>query len=98
MYSSYGILRESDDSVYSGEFKNGLPNGEGVQKDLSGVIYTGSWSEGEKEGLGSLDFGDGTSFTGEFKNGLAVEGVYDWGNGVQTNSYQDENGAWQDLE
>ena len=98
MFSGYGVLSESDQSVYSGQFLNGLPNGQGMQKDRSGVIYKGKWSEGYRNGMGILDFGDGTSYTGEFKNGLAHEGVYDWGDGVQTDSYQDENGNWLDRE
>jgi hypothetical protein len=46
--------------------------------------------------LGTLDFGDGTSYTGEFKNGYAVKGLYDWGNGEVEEAYQDENGEWLD--
>ena len=97
-FSGYGILRESDGSVYSGEFLEGIPHGEGVQSDYSGVVYSGKWVDGEKNGLGTLDFGDGTSYTGEFKNGFALKGLYDWGDGVFTDSYQDENGNWLDRE
>jgi hypothetical protein len=97
-FDGYGILKEVDGSIYSGGFLNGYPHGDGVQSDNSGVVYIGSWVKGEKEGMGTLDFGDGTSYTGEFKLGLASEGVYDWGDGVRTNSYQDENGNWLDRE
>ena len=51
-----------------------------------------------KQGAGTLDFGDGTSYTGKFLQGLAIEGFYDWGEGVLTNSFQDENGNWIDRE
>ena len=50
------------------------------KSDYSGVVYSGKWVDGEKNGLGTLDFGDGTSYTGEFKNGYV--GLYDWGDGV----------------
>jgi hypothetical protein len=69
-----------------------------MQSDVSGVVYTGSWKEGEKHGMGTLDFGDGTNYTGEFLSGLANSGLYDWGDGIVTDSYQDENGEWQDRE
>ncbi len=95
-FEGYGVLKEVDGSIYSGEFSLGFPHGAGVQSDNSGVTYSGSWVEGEKDGYGTLDFGDGTNYTGQFKKGLASEGVYDWGDGIQTESYQDENGIWLD--
>ena len=97
-YEGYGILKEVDGSIYSGAFSNGYPHGFGVQRDKTGVVYSGSWVEGEKDGVGNLDFGDGTNYTGQFKLGLAFEGVYNWGDGIQTDSYQDENGNWLDRE
>ena len=59
-------------------------HGDGIQRDNSGVVYSGSWVQGERDGFGTLDFGDGSSYTGEFKNGYAVKGLYDWGNGEIT--------------
>ncbi|MBT3666077.1 MAG: hypothetical protein HN548_01250 [Opitutae bacterium] len=97
-FEGYGILKEVDGSIYSGAFSDGSPHGDGIQSDNSGVVYSGSWANGDKDGLGTLDFGDGTSYTGRFKLGLAFEGVYDWGDGIQTDSYQDENGNWLDRE
>ena len=81
---------------YSGGFIKGEPNGFGVQTNPEGVVYTGLWENGIKSGTGSLDFGDGTSFVGEFQNGLASEGIYDWGDGRKTDSYQNEEGEWLD--
>lgn len=91
-----GVLVEAQGTTYSGKFEKGTPHGFGVQQDSSGVTYSGMWYEGEKNGMGTLDFGDGTSFTGEFRAGLALQGSYDWGNGKITDSFQDENGQWQD--
>ena len=91
-----GVLKESDGSTYSGQFKSGLPHGYGSQMDPSGVRFTGNWINGIKNGTGIIDFGDGSSYIGEFNNGLASEGQYDWGDGRITNAYQDENGNWVD--
>lgn len=44
------IGRES----YTGTFKKGLPNGEGVYTDSLGNIYKGSFEDGKKEGKGEL--------------------------------------------
>ena len=68
----------------------------GIQYDLIGTVYSGEWIKGLKEGEGVLDFGDGTSYQGKFIGGLAVEGIYDWGDGKYTDSYQNENGEWLD--
>ena len=95
-FSGTGILTDSDGSTYSGEFLDGLPEGYGVQRDSNGVQYTGSWQAGLRSGLGLIDFGDGSSYSGEFRLGLAYEGIYDWGDGRMTNSYQNENGEWSD--
>ena len=89
-------MTDSDGSTYSGEFLEGLPEGYGVQRDSNGVQYTGSWQAGLRSGLGLIDFGDGSSYSGEFRLGLAYEGIYDWGDGRMTNSYQNENGEWSD--
>ena len=69
-----------------------------MQKDPSGVSYSGLWEQGVKQGNGVIDFGDGCSYTGLFENGLAVEGQYDWGDGRITNSFQDDFGNWVDSE
>lgn len=95
-FSGTGILTDSDGSTYSGEFLDGLPDGYGVQQDANGVQYTGSWQAGLRSGPGLIDFGDGSSYRGEFRLGLAYEGIYDWGDGRMTNSYQNENGEWSD--
>ena len=91
-----GVLKESDGSMYSGQFQSGLPHGYGSQLDPSGVRYVGSWFNGVKSGSGTISFGDGSSYVGEFRNGLAIEGQYDWGDGKITSAYQDESGNWID--
>ena len=65
-------MKEPDGRLYSGEFKDGLPDGYGIQEDPSGVRYMGYWSKGLRNGMGTIDFGDGTNFTGQFSNGLLL--------------------------
>lgn len=96
LYNGMGTLNENSGRMYSGQFKDGLPHGLGTLVDQNGVNYNGEWFEGVKQGSGKIDFGDGTSYTGQFRNGLAYEGKYDWGNGVETESYQDAEGNWKD--
>ena len=68
-------------------------------RPINPELYTVDLGQMErKQGAGTLDFGDGTSYTGKFLQGLAIEGFYDWGEGVLTNSFQDENGNWIDRE
>ena len=95
-FSGSGVLIDADGSKYTGNFAQGLPDGYGVQEDLTGVVYSGEWMIGIRNGMGTIDFGDGTSYSGEFREGLAYEGIYDWGDGQQTNSYQGESGEWFD--
>ena len=38
-------MKEPDGRLYSGEFKDGLPDGYGIQEDPSGVRYMGYWSK-----------------------------------------------------
>ena len=73
-------------------------NGFGIQSNAQGVVYSGLWEKGLKNGTGNLDFGDGSNFVGEFRNGLAYEGLYDWGDGRITDSYQDTDGQWVDRQ
>ena len=47
-----------------GQFVEGLPHGYGIKTDTSGVGYTVIGSDGLKDGIGTIDFGDGSSFVG----------------------------------
>jgi len=95
-YSGSGMLISSNGSKYTGQFADGLPNGFGVEEQVNGVRYFGTWADGLKEGAGTVDFGNGATYVGVFKNGYAIEGKYDWGDGRVTDSYQDETGTWLD--
>ncbi len=41
---------------YDGEFKGGLPNGEGVYTWANGNIYDGHWAKGKREGKGLMHY------------------------------------------
>lgn len=60
----------SDGSVYNGEFKNGLFNGEGTLTTAGGDRYEGEFREGKFNGHGEMDFADHRQYIGEFKDGL----------------------------
>lgn len=55
--------------VYEGEFKNDLPDGNGVEKSSTDDIYTGGFKEGVYSGYGEIKYENGGFYKGEFKNG-----------------------------
>ncbi len=54
---------------YVGEFKNGLPDGEGAIFYTNGERYTGDWAVGSFNGKGTLYLPDGTEVDGYWKDG-----------------------------
>ena len=46
-------------NVYSGEFVDGLMEGNGTFKWASGYKYQGSWKQGKRNGFGTLFNADG---------------------------------------
>jgi len=57
--------------TYTGEIKDGKPNGMGVAKYKSGnaIRYVGSFLNGKYNGKGTMFFNNGAFLTGEWKNG-----------------------------
>lgn len=53
---------------YSGQFKEGLPHGEGRFVYTNGDKYLGNWAKGKKEGSGKYIFKNGIHYQGHFKN------------------------------
>ncbi|MBK6966666.1 MAG: hypothetical protein IPH20_22890 [Bacteroidales bacterium] len=49
-----GIAQGAD--RYEGQFKNGLPDGEGTYYWSGGEIYRGDWKEGKRHGIGIYTF------------------------------------------
>ena len=57
---------------YTGEFKNGAPDGQGTMKRAEGNYiceYTGGFKNGKYDGRGVLTDSFGQRFEGRFKNG-----------------------------
>jgi len=59
---------------YTGEFKNGKPDGEGILKYPKNV-YKGSFKAGERHGLGSLTWPDGRVFKGQWDGDMWIHEV-----------------------
>jgi hypothetical protein len=53
--------------TYTGDFENGLPNGEGKIKFENGDIYEGEFYNGKIEGIGKMTFQNGSVYEGEFE-------------------------------
>ena len=77
----------SNYSKYSGEVKNGLPNGHGSLNSYSGFDGTfssnfeGEFKDGKYHGQGTFTLSSGEKFVGEFKDGR-----------IWNTSFYDENG------
>lgn len=71
-----GTLHVAEGQRFEGEFKDGLPHGNGKDFDESGnMVYEGQVFEGKYHGVGQVWLSDGRSFKGEFDKG-------DWGKGA----------------
>lgn len=58
----------SDGSKYSGNFKDGVWDGEGTYTSSTGIIYKGSFTNGAITGTGKITYTDGHVYEGEYKN------------------------------
>ena len=67
-FSLYGRHIDSDLTVYEGQFKNGILNGDGTESTLT-TTYTGSFSNGIKQGYGIFKTQSDT-YEGNFEQGL----------------------------
>ena len=46
--------------LYEGDWRDGKPNGQGIQTFASGEKYTGTWKDGKYEGQGTISAANGT--------------------------------------
>ncbi|MCW2277585.1 copper amine oxidase N-terminal domain-containing protein [Heliophilum fasciatum] len=75
-------LTDLDGTIYTGEVKNGKPDGAGNMLWPDGAEYTGEWQEGKMHGQGSMTFADGSKYIGDYKQGKRDgTGLYKWANG-----------------
>ena len=64
-----GKYISADGYEYSGQWVNGIIEGEGTAKYSDGSIYTGSFKESKPNGIGKLVFLNGGSYEGTWENG-----------------------------
>lgn len=55
--------------TYTGEWKNGMPDGQGKGTFVSGNVYEGEWKDGERNGQGKYTWTNGDVYVGEWKDG-----------------------------
>ena len=67
-FEGYGILKLSDGSCYTGNFKDSKFHGFGSYILSSGSWYLGEWKNGVQDGSAIFISKDGFRYTGNFKN------------------------------
>jgi len=68
--------------VIEGEFRNGLPNGQGTYTHADGDKYVGEFKDGTFNGQGTYTFANGDKYVGEYKEGKKHgQGTYTHANG-----------------
>lgn len=76
---------------YTGQWKDGMPDGQGRGVYTSGDVYEGQWEKGEESGQGIYTWADGHVYEGEFANNARNgQGVMTWaGGGVYEGEWKD---------
>lgn len=64
-----GTVNFDNGDSYTGQLKNGVPNGQGTYTYADGSVYTGSFKDSVFDGQGKFVDASGTTFEGEFDNG-----------------------------
>ena len=73
----FGLCNDGD--AYVGEFKNGLPHGNGKMTYGSGTVYVGKIKQGMKHGYGKLSNVDGRMYEGQWrKDRKHGHGMFSW--------------------
>ena len=60
---------------YTGDVKNGKPNGVGVLINIDGSKYVGEWKNGERNGFGKFTDYMERTFEGEYKDNGVWNGI-----------------------
>ena len=78
-------------AVYTGEWKNGMKDGFGIQNWPDSSVYEGEWKNDKASGKGKLIHADGDIYEGEWSDDKANgQGVYTHSNGARF------TGMWKD--
>ena len=95
-FSERGLIKgkktsDNHDQIYTGEFQDMEPHGQGRVDWSDGSYYVGSFKDGEFDGEGEwYDAADGESYTGGFKCGMKH------GRGEHYYRGQHRQGVWDD--
>ena len=63
-------IKEYEDGIYEGEFKDDKREGKGVYIWKDGEKYEGEWKNDKREGKGILHYNEGDRYEGEYKNNI----------------------------
>jgi hypothetical protein len=78
----FGEQALTNGDKYAGEYKNGLPHGNGTYTLANGSKYVGEFKKGLSEGKGTATYAEGGKYVGEFKNGKPHgQGIATYANG-----------------
>ncbi|MBW2218668.1 MAG: hypothetical protein JRF40_04110 [Deltaproteobacteria bacterium] len=92
---AHGKGRASGRDSYDWEFKNGRQHGECTYTWFSGDVFSGSWTEGKRNGWGTLNRPDGAYYEGEWKDGMRHgNGMYKWSNSAHYEGEWKEDERW----
>jgi hypothetical protein len=65
-----GRIKHTNGDIYQGEWKNGMPHGQGVYVDTQGSVYKGQWANDLYDGQGIETWDEGNiKYEGQFKAG-----------------------------
>ena len=56
--------------IYSGGYKDGLPNGQGTATYANGSKYAGEYKDGKRNGPGTFVFANRSTYVGDFKDDI----------------------------
>jgi len=65
----FGEVELSQGGKFIGEFRNGLPNGQGSYSLSNGEKYLGEFKNGKPHGQGTYTSANGDKYVGELKDG-----------------------------
>lgn len=85
-----GTLTRNDGSLFSGEWRDDVKCGYGVQHYTNGTRYEGEWAKNRRHGKGVFFYGTGITISGTWKNDILTSEV----NVTYPNGEQFQ-GGWQ---
>ena len=71
----------SNEVTFTGNLKNGKPEGKGEQKFKDGAVYAGNFLNGAYHKTGTLSLKDGSTYELQWNKGKAVTATFNFSNG-----------------